>query len=65
MIFNREFFYDTPNHLVDFLPEDENLIEALHIIRVEDYHPGCLLNLVIDSEAGQAVAYLDSNAEDA
>jgi hypothetical protein len=65
VIFNREFFYDTPNHLVDFLPEDENLMEALRIIRVEDYRPGCLLNLVIDSEAGKAVAYLASNAEDA
>ena len=65
VIFNREFFYDTPNHLVDFLPEEGNLMEALRIIRVKDYRPDCLFNLVIDSEVGQAIAYLASNAEDA
>ena len=63
VIFNREFFYQTPNHLLDFIPEDKHLLEALRLIKVEDYRPNHLMNLVMDSEKGQAIAYLVSNEE--
>jgi hypothetical protein len=63
VIFNRAFFYQTPNHLFDFLPEDENLIEALRVIKVEDYRPNHVMNLVMDSERGQAIAYLVPSEE--
>jgi len=63
VIFNREFFYNSSNHLLDFLPEDAKFKGSLHLIRVEDYRAGHLLNLVMDSEVGRAVAYLVSNKE--
>jgi hypothetical protein len=63
VIFNREFFYQTPNHLLDFLPEDKSMIEALRLIKVEDYRQDHLMNLVMDSERGQAIAYLVSTKE--
>ncbi len=63
VIFNPAFFYQTPNHVSDFLPEDENLFEALRVIKVEDYRPGHVMNLVMDSERGQAIAYLVPNEE--
>jgi hypothetical protein len=58
VVFNRAFFYETPNHLVDYLPEDRNLSKALRLIMVEDYRPNHSMNLVMDSNAGQAIAYL-------
>ena len=44
-VFNREFFYDTPNHLPENLQADEALANSLHVIRVEDFRPGHTLNL--------------------
>jgi hypothetical protein len=58
VVFNRAFFYETPNHLADYLPEDRNLSKALRLIMVEDYRPNHSMNLVMDSNAGQAIAYL-------
>jgi len=59
--FNRAFFYQTPNHLLDFSPEDKNLAKTLRLIKVEDYRPNHAMNLVMDSEVGQAIAYLVSD----
>jgi hypothetical protein len=58
VVFNRAFFYETPNHLADYLPKDRNLSKALRLIMVEDYRPNHSMNLVMDSNAGQAIAYL-------
>lgn len=63
VIFNREFFYNSSNHLLDFLPEDAKFKGSLRLVQVEDYRAGHLLNLVMDSEVGRAVAYLVSNKE--
>lgn len=58
VVFNREIFYDTPNRLLKFLPEEGKLKNTLHLIRVADYRKKHHLNLVMDNEAGRAVAYL-------
>ena len=58
VIFNRDFFYNTPNHLVDFTPVDDQLSNCLRLIKVSSYRPGHLLRLVMDDELGRAVAYL-------
>ena len=63
VIFNRDFFYQAPNHLMDFLPDEENLSEALRVIKVEDYRPNHVMNLLMDSGKGQAIAYLISGEE--
>jgi len=47
--------------VLDFLPEEKNLIDALRVIKVEDYRPNHVMNLVMDSEKGQAIAYLVPN----
>jgi hypothetical protein len=57
-VFNRGFFYQTPNHLSDFVRSDETLKGALRLIKVEDFRPGCSLSLVMNDEAGKAVAFL-------
>ncbi len=58
VVFNRSFFYDTPNCLTDFLPEEANLEQTLRLIEVEAFRPGHHIDLVMDDEQGRAVAYL-------
>ena len=57
-VFNRKFFYETPNRLTDFLPADETLEKCLRLIRVEDFRPGHRLCLIMDDEQNKAVAFL-------
>jgi len=64
VIFNREFFYDTPNHLADFIPTDEQLSNCLRLIKVSSYRPGHALRLVMDDEDGRAAAYLVPRTEE-
>ena len=57
-IFRRDFFYKTPNHLVDFLPAEAVLQRSLRLIKVADFHPGNSLSLVMNDVLGKAVAFL-------
>jgi len=59
VIFRRDFFYDTPNRLAEFLPEDADLADCLRLIDVTDYHPDSRIHLVMDDDAGKAVAFLE------
>jgi hypothetical protein len=60
-VFNRDFFYDTPNRLAEWLPgADAALEKCLRLIAVQDFHAGCHLNLVMDDDENRAVAYLES-----
>ena len=63
-IFNREFFYDTPNNLVDFIPVDNQLSECLRLIKVSSYRPKHCLSLVMDDEHRRAAAYLVPRPEE-
>ncbi|MEJ2756907.1 MAG: PEP/pyruvate-binding domain-containing protein [Anaerolineales bacterium] len=56
--FNREFFYKTPNHLLEYLPDAEELEGALRVIEVTDHQPDHHIHLIMDGEDGRAVAYL-------
>ena len=56
-IFERPFFYDSPNHLPDFLPDGAGLLGCLRVIRVSDSRPGQHLELVMDDQQGRSVAF--------
>ena len=56
--FNRSFLYDTPNQLTDYLPEAEDCSETMRLIEVASFRPGSHLELVMDDEKGEGVAYL-------
>ncbi|PWH14603.1 MAG: hypothetical protein DDG60_07570 [Anaerolineae bacterium] len=59
VIFNRDFFYSTPNRLDEWIPNpDDTLKKTLRLIDVQDYRPGAVLELIMDDEEGRAVAYL-------
>jgi hypothetical protein len=57
-IFNRAFFYETPNVLEKWLHVDGRMAEYLRLIKVDSYCAGCMLNLTMNEEKGLAVAYL-------
>ncbi len=56
--FNREFFYSTPNRLLDFVNADPSIQQALRLIDVRDYRPRHVLDLVMDAQRNRAAAYL-------
>jgi len=57
-VFNRGFFDKTPNRLPDFLAADETLLRTLRLLKVDDFRPGHSLSLVMNDDAGKAVAFL-------
>ena len=59
--FNRQFFYDSENQLAEFLPEMEGCSDTVRLIDVASFRGGFHLELVMDDEKGQAVAYLVPN----
>jgi hypothetical protein len=64
VIFNKDFFYKTPNQLADFIPVDPQLSNCLRLIKVSSYRPGHCLSLVMDDKHGKAAAFLVPHAEE-
>ncbi|MEW5828180.1 MAG: hypothetical protein AB1846_04750, partial [Chloroflexota bacterium] len=62
-VFNRDFFYKTPNRLDRWLGPDKAAKTCLRLIAVEDYRPGHCLSLVMDDDLGKAVAFLKKDEE--
>jgi hypothetical protein len=62
-VFNRDFFYGTPNHLNEFIHPEEGLQDALRLIKVEDFCEGCSLTLVMNDDAGKALAFLQAEQD--
>jgi len=61
VIFNRAFFYDTPNRLGKWLKADALLKRCLRLVQVSDFRPGHHLTLVMNDDLGQALAFLEKN----
>jgi len=55
--FDREFFYNSPNHLSDWIEVEPMILDCLRLIRVQDMRPTCKLRVVMDDEKSLAVAY--------
>ncbi|MEW6648646.1 MAG: PEP/pyruvate-binding domain-containing protein [Chloroflexota bacterium] len=61
--FRREFFYDTPDRLSEFLEVAPELVNSLRLIRVADYRAGQHLEIVMSDEKGLAMAFLREDAD--
>jgi hypothetical protein len=60
VVFNREFFYETPNHLAEWCPTiHKSLLKTLRLVDVQDYAPTQFLSLVMDDDEGRAVGFLE------
>lgn len=57
-IFNRAFILDSPNVLADLLPGDEPYAQYVQVIDVPAVADGRYLEIVMDEERGEALAYL-------
>lgn len=58
-IFKRDFFYDTPNRLGDFIEVgNPRVVAALKLIAVKDYRIGSRMDLIMDAHKSRAVAFL-------
>ncbi|HLE73788.1 MAG TPA: PEP/pyruvate-binding domain-containing protein [Anaerolineales bacterium] len=64
-VFNREFFYDSPNRLATWLPELGGMQDTLRLIAVGEVAPGHVMELIMDSEANRSVAFLKPEDQDA
>ena len=58
VVFNRKFFYETPNCIQEFCDVGACLNDCLRLIRVLSFRPHHHLELVMDDTKGRAVAYL-------
>jgi hypothetical protein len=56
--FFRDFFYNTPNSIGNWISCNEEMSQVVRLLAVADYRPGHHLNLAMDDEAGVAMAYL-------
>jgi hypothetical protein len=61
VVFNRDFFDQTPNCLSRFLPDQANWEPCLRLIEVASFRPEHHLELVMDDQAGKSVAYLEKD----
>jgi hypothetical protein len=64
VVFNHAFFYDTPNHLSDYLPGEDGLAQALRLIAADDFRAGHHLELVMDANKARAVLFLATDEVD-
>ena len=56
--FNRAFFYQTRNQLLEFLPNAVDMVDCLRVIDVPSFRPHHRMELIMDNERGLAVAFL-------
>ncbi|HMK09571.1 MAG TPA: PEP/pyruvate-binding domain-containing protein [Anaerolineales bacterium] len=56
--FNRGFFYDTDSCLAKWLAANDAVAGALRLIEVAAYRPGHHLNVIMDDDRGETLAYL-------
>jgi hypothetical protein len=56
--FNRDFFYQGPNVISDYLTVGEPIVDCVRVIEVACYRPGYHLELVMDDEKNEAIGFL-------
>jgi hypothetical protein len=57
-IFNRTFFEEAKNSLEGIFPEESDWATYVHLIDMQSEAPGYTFDLIMDGEAGEAIAYL-------
>jgi hypothetical protein len=62
-IFNRGFFFKTPNHVSEWIKADKNVPKCLRLIKVDDFRVGHHLDLIMDDDSGRAAAFLVPDEE--
>ena len=63
-IYNHDFFYNTPNHVCEWLDIKGELENSLRLIRVSDFKPNHTIRIVMNDEEKQAIAYFKNLDEE-
>jgi len=65
-VFNPDFFLKTPNTLSSWVKADKKSAECLRLIDVASFRPGYHLEVVMDDDKGQTIAYIqpDNKTDD-
>ncbi len=68
VVFDRKFFYESPNRIDQYLPDDflsrhSFLLNSLRLIDVQDVRPGECLELIMDDDKGKAVCFFAAKSE--
>jgi hypothetical protein len=56
-VFNQAFFYDAPNVIGGWIEVSEQMADCVRVIDARAFREGYHLELVMDDEAGKAVAF--------
>ncbi|MCP4145018.1 MAG: pyruvate, phosphate dikinase [bacterium] len=57
-VYNEEFLKDSPNALAEILPKRADMEDVVRVIHVPKVTDGKLLDIISDSEEGEALAFL-------
>jgi len=57
-LFREEVLLQTENKLSTIIPMYQNFEDVVHVIKISDLVPGGTLSIIMDGEAGEALAYL-------
>jgi len=63
VIFNRSFFYNTPNRLGEFIKADKDVSRVLRLLSIDDFRPGFHMDLIMDGQKSRAVAFIEPDEE--
>jgi len=63
VIFNRDFFYGAPNCLTEYVIPESIPNDCLRLIKVDAFKPTHHINLIMDDDKGQAIAFLAPNEQ--
>jgi hypothetical protein len=61
-IFNKDFFYNSSSCLGQFLPPEETAATCVRLIDVTEARPGYKIDIIMDDEKGEAVAFLSRDS---
>lgn len=56
--FNWDLLNNAPNVVLDYLDGDESIADCVNLIDIQAYRPGQHIELIMDDEQGQAIAFL-------
>jgi hypothetical protein len=57
-IFNQGLFEHAKNRLVEWIPSEKRFSSCLYLLKVADFAPGKILQVLMNEEVGKALAYL-------
>jgi hypothetical protein len=60
-IFNKSFFYNTPNSLDKFLKSKSKIAKCVKLIEVGKYKPGYHIELTMNAQEGHSIAFLEKD----